>query len=89
MPGALLPEPVAVPEHAQQRRRRVDAQGVQPEPAVGHARVHPYRRAEFVLRLRIRTHGVGVDASQPGEVGRAGLCTGAEVHHVPHKPCPR
>lgn len=63
VPGALVAEAVAVPEHPEQRRRRVDAQRVQPEPAVGHAGIDPYRVAELLLRLRIRAHGVGVHAS--------------------------
>ncbi len=89
VPGALLAEAVPVPEHPQQRGRRVDAQRMQPEPAVGHARVDPHRGPELLLGLRIRAHGVGVHAPQPGEVGRGLGALGAEVHHVPHKPCPR
>src|SRR5690606_15937386 len=87
--GALLAEAVPVPEHAQQRGRRVDPQGVQPEPAVGHPGVDPYRVPELLLGLRIGAHGVGVDAPQPGQVGRGLRALRAEVHRVPHEPCPR
>ena len=89
MPGALLAEAVAVAVHPQQRGRGVDAQGVQSEPAVGHAGVDPYRGAELLLGLRVGAHRVGVHAAQPGEVGRGLRALRAEVHHVPHEPCPR
>ena len=89
MAAALFPEALPVPEHPQQRGRRVDAQRVQPEPAVGHPRIHPDRGAELLLRLRIGPHRVGIHTSQPGEVGRGLGALRAEVHHVPHKPCPR
>lgn len=88
VPGPLLAEALAVPEHPQQRGRRVDAQRVQSEPAVGHSGIDPHRGAELLLRLRIGAHRVGVHASQPGEVGRGVGALRAEVHHVPHKPCP-
>ena len=68
--GALFPEALAVPVHPQQRGGGVDAQRVQPEPAVGHAGIEPHRRAELLLRLRVGAHRVGVHAAQPGEVGR-------------------
>lgn len=83
--GALLAEAVAVLVHVEQRGGGVDAQGVQPEPAVGHPGVQPDRFPELLLGLRIRAHRVGVDPSQPGEVGRGPRALRAEVHHVPHK----
>ena len=67
---ALLTEALPVLVHAQQRGGGVGAQCVQPEPAVGHARVEAHGRVELLLGLCVLPHGVGVHSAQPGEIGR-------------------
>ncbi|CAM5569198.1 hypothetical protein SFIMM107S_00724 [Streptomyces griseus] len=86
---ALFAEAVAVPVHAQQGRGGVDAQRVEAEPAVRHAGIEPHRGSELLLGLRVGAHRVGVHATQPGEVGRGSSALCADVHQVPHKPCPQ